>query len=274
MKFFVRTLGPAFLGLVFASTAFADTIVPGGRRAKERSKMNKFGVCTILSIAAFCALLSFSPGKAYADALLYMQITGVNGLSYNNEYVYPYYGTASSNGGTPLSVTLMCISYTADMGLRETWTAEKENIPDSPTYEEAVWLFNDANTAIADGNTDEQIADQWAAWELFSSDAYSTAPSLAATQMAAAEANYALEPASFYQGFILYAPVPGTESEYSTPQFFLGNNTDTPSTPPDPYGGTPTTPAYGVLPEPGSLILLGSGMFGLAGALYRRRRSA
>jgi hypothetical protein len=275
MKFFVRTLGPAFLGLVFPSTAFTDSIVPGGRRAKERSKMNKFGVCTILSIAALCALLSFSPGKAYADALLSMQITGVNGLSYNGEDVYPYYGTANGN-----PVLLMCISYTADMDIWETWTAEKEVIPDSPTFEEAVWLFNDANAAIngtspyTSYSPSYQIADQWAAWELFSSDAYSTAPSLAATQMAAAEANYALEPAGFYQGFILYAPVPGSQNELGTPQFFLGVGTQTPSTPPDPYGGTPTTPAYGVLPEPGSLILLGTGMFGLAGALYRRRRSA
>ena len=228
--------------------------------------MKKFGVCTILSIAALCALLSFSPRKAYADALLNMEITGVQGTGYGGEDVYPYYGTADGN-----PVLLMCISFTADMNIGETWIAEKESIPGSSTFEEAAWLFNDANTSIADNNTAQQIADQWAAWELFSPSAYSTAPSLAETQMAAAIANYASEPASFYQEFVLYAPIPGSQSELGTPQFFLGygDQTSTVNTP-DPYGGTPDTPADGVLPEPGTLGLMGTGLLGLAGILRRK----
>jgi hypothetical protein len=294
VKLFVRALGPALLGLVFSAAAFADSIELGDRRAKERSKMKKFGVCTILSIAALCALLSFSPGKAYADAILNMQITGVQGAAYGGEDVYPYYGTANGN-----SVWLMCISFTADMDIGETWTAVKQSIPDSPTFEEAVWLFNDANTAVADynaevaaanaatdpavaaedtalaaGYTTQQIADQWAAWELFAPSAYDNPPTDTDIQMTLAVDDYAaLVPSGFYSGFVLYAPVPGSQSELGTPQFFLGYGDQTPNAP-DPYGGTPTTPAYGVLPEPSSLILLGTGMFGLAGVLYRRRRSA
>jgi hypothetical protein len=230
--------------------------------------MKKFGVCTFLSIAALCALLSFSPRKACADALLYMQITGVQGASYGGEDVYPYYGSAN---GTP-NVLLMCISFTSDMNIGETWIAEKEAIPDSPTFEEAAWLFNDANAAVAADNTTQQIADQWAAWELFSPSAsgpYLNPAPDTDTQMAAAVADYALEPLSFYWEFILYAPVPGTQSELGTPQFFLGYGDQTPN-PPDPYGGTPTTPAYGVLPEPGTLGLMGSGLLGLVGLLRRK----
>jgi len=70
---------------------------------------------------------------------------------------------------------------------------------------------------------------------------------------------------------VLYAPVPGTQSELGTPQFFLGygDQTSTINTP-DPYGGTPTTPADGVLPEPGTLGMMGTGLLGLAGILRRK----
>jgi len=280
VKFIARILGPAFLSMAFASTAFAEDIELGVGQARERSKMKKFEVCTILSIAALCALLSLSPRKAYADALLNMEITGVQGTAYGGEDVYPYYGTAN---GTP--VLLMCISYTADMNIGETWIAEKELIPDSATFEEAAWLFNDANSAIngtspySSYSQSYQIADQWAAWELFSAVAADnstlvTDPQMSqavATQMSLAVADYASEPASFYQEFILYAPVPGTQSELGTPQFFLGygDQTSTINTP-DPYGGTPDTPADGVLPEPGTLGLMGTGLLGLAGILRRK----
>ena len=226
--------------------------------------MKKCNISLILSVVALCMLLSLSPMKAYADPFLYMQITGVQGTSWGGEDVYPYYGTANS---TP--VTLMCISFSADMDIWETWTAEKENIPYTPQFEEAAWLFNDANTAIAQGNTAEQIADQWAAWELFDPSAYNNPAPGTATQMAAAVANYASEPASFYQDFILYAPLPGSQNENGTAQFFLGYQAQTPTTPPAPYSPGPAS-----APEPASLILLGSGLLGIAGFLFRRRRIA
>lgn len=213
-------------------------------------------VCATLSIAAF-SVLSLGPLKARADALLSMEVTGVQGASYAGEDVYPYYGTADGN-----PVTLMCISFTADMNLGETWKAEDLYLPLTSEYEQAAWLFNDANTAVADGNTAEQIADQWAAWELFSPSAHNSPPPGTDTQMAAAVANYASEPAGFYQKFILYDPVPGSQSELGTAQFFLGYRDETP-------GITP-----GAAPEPGSLILFGSGLAGLATTVYRKRRSA
>lgn len=81
--------------------------------------MKQSRACAILSIAALCALLSSTPKKACADTFLDMEVTGVQGTAYNGEDVYPYYGTADGN-----PVTLMCISFTADMNLGETWKAE------------------------------------------------------------------------------------------------------------------------------------------------------
>lgn len=211
----------------------------------------------IRSVSALFFFLVFNPLKGYADALLSMEVTGVQGTAYGDEDVYPYYGSANGN-----PVTLMCISYTADMGIGETWTADEAYLPMTPEYEEAAWLFTDANTAIAAGNTAEQIADQWAAWELFSPSAYNNPPSGTDTQMALAVTDYESEPASFYQNFILYVPIPGSQSEYGTAQNFLGYRDETPDITPD------------VLPEPSSLVLLGSGVVSLATSLYRKRRSA
>jgi hypothetical protein len=68
-----------------------------------------------------------------------------------------------------------------------------------------------------------------------------------------AEADYASEPASFYSDFVIYIPEAGSQpSGDPMPQNFIGIATT---------------------PEPGTLILLGTGILGLAGFLYRRRRS-
>src|SRR5271166_3191265 len=173
--------------------------------------MKKFGVCTILPIGVFCALLTFSSLKANADGIgstVTLELTGVQGTSYAGEYVYPY--NMSVNGASP-SLPMMCISYDNAIYFGESWAATITG-PSGQLQEEAVWLFNDANAAIAAGNTAQQIADQWAAWELFSTNAQNaTAPAGTATQLALAEAAYASEPASFYSDFVIYIPQAGSQ---------------------------------------------------------------
>jgi hypothetical protein len=215
--------------------------------------MKKFRVCTILPIGVFCALLSLSPLKANADTIgstVTLQLTGTQGANYGGDYVYPYY--LSVNGNSP-AASLICISYDNEIYLGESWTATITAIT-TPLEEEAAWLFNDDNAAIAAGNTAQSIDDQWTAWELFSTNAQNaTAPAGAATQLALAEADYASEPSGFYNQFVIYAPVAGSQpSGDDLPQDFLG---------------------YAPAPEPGTLILLGTGILGLAGFLYRRKRS-
>jgi hypothetical protein len=62
-------------------------------------------------------------------------------------------------------------------------------------------------------------------------------------------------PSSFDDGqFTLYSAIPGSQnpSTDGTPQSFVGNSP---------------------VPEPGSLLLLASGLFGCAGLFYRRHRA-
>lgn len=229
--------------------------------------MKKFGVCSILSIGAFCALL-FSPIKGYADpytepigSVVSVELAGTQGASYGSDYVYPYYLSIDSSSA---STSAMCMSYDNDTAIGESWVAVVEEIT-TPDQEEAAWLFNDANTAIAKGNTTLQIADQWAVWEIFSANARSaTAPSEAASQLAAALAAVSLntEPATFYQQFVIYVPQEGWPAGDDVPQNFMGMADFPPG---------PTPPSA---PEPSSLVLFGSGLLGLATLLYRRRRSA
>ena len=72
--------------------------------------------------------------------------------------------------------------------------------------------------------------------------------------IAVAAAEAAGIPANF-SNFILYVPVPNTQSQNGTAQFFLGYQKDTPI-PPIPYSNPPGLPDPPAVPEPGSLILL------------------
>ncbi len=210
-------------------------------------EMKKFNVGLALFVVAICAQLSFSPLKAYADPVtLTLETAGPN---YGGEDVYPY--NFSVNGSTTYT-PLMCLSLNNTINFGESWTATIEAIS-TPGYEEAAWLFNDANAAMAAGNTTLQEDDQWAAWEIFAT-VVNPPDSGVATQLTAAQNAVAegLEP-GFYQDFVIYAPEAGSQSEGGTPQTFIGD--------------APT-------PEPGSLVLFGTGMLGLAAFWFRRRSIA
>jgi len=192
-------------------------------------------------------------GAAFADSQVTMKFLGHGGTGKNP--VYPWYFQVDG-----VSATLICDTLNNSNLRGETWQANVTNILNGPTqglfrgntlleYKAAAVLFSDilfhgANPGDAN----------WAIWALFTPRAKNS-PHFNADAMALYNAALALAPKlpkSFFNNYVIYTPIAGTQSCYpkcGLPQEFIG---------------------YNPVPEPGTLLLFGTGLVVLAGTIRKK----
>jgi len=204
-------------------------------------------------VAVLTLGLAFASTASYADTVT-LTFTGTSGASNGADYIYPYYFSVD---GSSTQTSLMCVSFNDEIYQNESWDATVSSITtaSSTIAQEDAYLFSLIGDSSYSNNDIQE-----AAWYLSASNpsAVPTTSNDPALLLAASNAVTQADlggTSTFDDGqFTLYTPVSGTQnpSTDGTPQSFVG---DSP------------------VPEPRSLLLLATGLFGCASLVYRRRRA-
>jgi hypothetical protein len=202
------------------------------------------------------AMLSMCTSAASAHSTVKLQLASVGGNNAGGVYTYPY--NLSSNGGA--SVAMISDTYDNEVTIGETWKAQEVGLVSGQGlfgnqllgYQAAGLIFN----SILHGTLDVNAAN-FAIRGLFSTNAQNSSSSLFQSSAAGEIERQSLTlagnagnaPNSAFQGLVLYSPIPGTQSVNGTAQEYI---------------------AYAPVPEPGTMILFGTGMLLLAGMGRRK----
>jgi hypothetical protein len=202
-------------------------------------------------------------------------------------YVYPYNFTVTdtTTPSGPANVSMMCIDFEREIFQPETWSATLVNITSAPittdnpaftTKQLDILAILDSEIVHAAAGSQALSDLQFAAWSITASTADQTTGPYHAGFTAGATADYNAALAAYnagnstsatgtsgvvtYSDYSYFDPIAGTQpGNDGAPQRFI---TYTGS-------GTPI-PHVAPVPEPSSLMLLGTGVLGLASVARRR----